>query len=332
MRKMFFILLFIYINVFGSAYYPGLPVMLRDTSEHGYYVVDTIPNPDDTIGFMSYDKFYYNCGEFSDSLWVKIFRGEYGVLDSLLADTIKGYLKGETDSSIFADTAHYAELLLGKTWDTLGAYLDTNTVLRDSIHAYGEATDSFTTPKLKVDIISPLDSNYTRFTDDAVFDSTLHVAVVHYAVRIEVDDNNDYYQFSATTGSGTSLTVLTELPINHYNLDSVQIDSIRWGGNFYGDSIAIYRLILACYEETSTSITEITYQNVGDSIYIPDDSATPQWNSKVFTGQHGSSKDIFKYPFFMKSIQFYWHNRANAAANIRMYPPLIYLTAYYSKK
>jgi hypothetical protein len=205
-------------------------------------------------------------------------------------------------------------------------------ITADSSWAYAEATDSFATSKLKADFIAPDDSGQIEFLDNVIFDSTLHIAIVHYAVRIKPYNNLLYYSFSATTGSGTAVGAYPEeLPINYHNLDSIQIDSIRWGGLFYGDSIAIYQLYLKCYEETDTSITQIAYINSGDSLYVPDGSASPQWASKVFTAQGGTSIDVWNEPFFTHNISFYWHNRANAAANILMYPPLVYLTAFYSK-
>lgn len=163
------------------------------------------------------------------------------------------------------------------------------------------------------------------------FDS-LHVDVVPYAVNIESCDNLFYVQFSATTGSGnTNWTSVGNLPINFHNLDSITIDSIRWQGLFWGDSIAIYKFYYKCYELTDTTNTERAYINSNDSLFVPDGSPAPQWGSKVISSQDGTSVDTWHYPFFTYGCAIYWHNRGAAAHNVRLYTFEVFLRAFYTK-
>jgi len=156
-RVIAFIFLFIYTTVYAATIYPGGAVALRDTSEHGFYIIDTIPVPDDTIGFMSYDGIWHKYGNF-DSLDVDVF-------------------------------------------DTLGAYLDTNTNIRDSVHAYQEATDSLATPKIKANFFAPEDSTHMTFLDDIIqLDSDAESLFVsdESGIRLWHDDsvgNSDYGRF-----------------------------------------------------------------------------------------------------------------------------------------
>lgn len=185
---------------------------------------------------------------------------------------------------------------------------------------------------ISTDTINSNNDAQITFTDDAVFDSTLFEGIRYYTIRQEPGSGNQYESITATAGSGNAYSLhIGQLNINYHNLDSIKIDSIRWGAQFSVDSIAIYQMNFEISEETSTSITSKKYINSGDSLFVPAGSPGWQYASKIFTEQHGTSVDVFDYPLFMGAYRWYWHNRTSATGTVRIWPPEIFLKAFYSK-
>jgi len=100
--------------------------------------------------------------------------------DTTALDSVYGYI----DSTGVHMRAGWFDSLNVDVFDTLGAYLDTNTNTRDSVHVYQEATDSLATPKVKVDIITPKDSDHVtipvkiwaaNFREDETINHTIFV-------------------------------------------------------------------------------------------------------------------------------------------------------------
>lgn len=283
----------------------------------------------DTIALINKDGIWISYGKFSDSLWAKIIRGEYGVLDSLLADTIIGYLRGKADSAEYADSAAWADSCLfadsasyadSSGWaDLLDGYsedyfLDTNDNIRDSIHA-----------SISTDIINPKDSTQITFTDDAVFDSTLFVRIVDYALPMSY-----FKQYTVTTGSyntQTGLSVDGGLKMNQWHLDSIVIDSIRIFTYSSADSIALYHIEIDFVEfGGATGLSTTTVVISGDSVnYATGES---DYKAKVLPVSSGGTVEA---PFFANQYEPYWHNRSDASITWRIWEWITYLRAFYSK-
>jgi len=151
-------------------------------------------------------------------------------LDSAYIDTVIGYLKGEADSALLADSAYWAGLLDGfnedhfadttefrELTDSLGAYLDTlfwtdgNVIfvpLAGDIQTYIDAADSGSTIDLASGIIEAL-------TDTIVIDKPLNI----------VGQGNAGFYTTPTTGShGTLLTSsAADMVVFQINSDNVRI-------------------------------------------------------------------------------------------------------------
>jgi len=244
MKKILF-LMFIVSSMFGRNFNLQIPLELRPDSGCIIFTNRTHDTLDlDTIAVIDTNGIWHKYGEFSDSLWAKILHGEYGVLDSLLADTIKGYLKGKADSAEYADSADWSDLLDGYNEDY---FRDTLDVWRDSLWAYAEATDSFATSKLKADFITPDDSGQTIFTDDVVFDSTI---IVNDTIKAKDSGGIGLYDDAGGLGilvvDGGNVGIGTTDPTFGGGISNVKvgitggklliIEDVDWSGIYIGES------------------------------------------------------------------------------------------------
>lgn len=210
----------------------------------------------DTIALIDPNGIWHKYGNFSDSAYAAIIRGIFADFDSAYIDTVTGYLKGEADSALLADSAYWADLLDGYNedhfadttelrelsdslgayadttvsnalQDSLGAYLDTNTVLRDSVHAYQEATDSLTTPKGKMDIITPKDSTNISFPTGNWYVDNLTPATNDSSSSKLGSVNNPYGEmYTAFIYSFLARNDTTELRINSGGYAEIYIDTV----------------------------------------------------------------------------------------------------------
>jgi len=148
MKKILFLML-IGLSVFGRNLNLGIPLELRPDS--GCIILTNRIHNDstlDTIAYIDTNGIWHKYGNFSDSLWSKIIRGEYGVLDSALIDTIKGYLIGKADSAGYADSSSWTDLLDGYN----------ENYFLDTLLSYWNFSDSLKTPKVIADSIELEDS------------------------------------------------------------------------------------------------------------------------------------------------------------------------------
>jgi len=136
-------------------------------------IIDSLKYDNDTIYIFSGETFKLEIPRvgYSDSSGISVdayYADSSGTTDwDTLSDYVLTFALDYTDSidvdgwNFFNKEAELTNLLDDNynwfdndsiIWDTLGAYLDTNTVIRDSVHAYQEATDSITTPKAKIGV------------------------------------------------------------------------------------------------------------------------------------------------------------------------------------